>query len=253
MLRLQKFIEANADLQSRLRDDLTTIRELDLVVQNSMDRQERHTYMFFQNALTLNSDTRDIVFQSLLSDFGNILKVADEKVDIAGRLQNMLSERLEQLDREIAAFEIELAAENSEVIQSIQERVLQNDYFASNRINAKLKTVKRLKSNKKKKTTSTSTLTISGTSEMTQRQTVFASEVNNNEIAVASNAQSSATADLSLYCICQRQAFGDMVACDNEFCPYEWFHYACVNVATAPKGKWYCPKCMVCKVSLDRN
>ena len=28
-------------------------------------------------------------------------------------------------------------------------------------------------------------------------------------------------------------------------CPIEWFHYGCVGLTQAPKGKWYCPQCMV--------
>lgn len=45
------------------------------------------------------------------------------------------------------------------------------------------------------------------------------------------------------YCICNQVSYGDMVACDNEDCPFEWFHYACVDVKAPPKGKWYCPQC----------
>jgi len=46
------------------------------------------------------------------------------------------------------------------------------------------------------------------------------------------------------YCICNQVSYGDMVACDNEDCPYEWFHYPCVGVTAPPKGKWYCQPCM---------
>ncbi|XP_021694869.1 inhibitor of growth protein 3 isoform X1 [Aedes aegypti] len=45
------------------------------------------------------------------------------------------------------------------------------------------------------------------------------------------------------YCICNQVSYGDMVACDNEDCPFEWFHYPCVNITSTPKGKWYCPQC----------
>jgi len=45
------------------------------------------------------------------------------------------------------------------------------------------------------------------------------------------------------YCICNQVSYGDMVACDNEDCPYEWFHYPCVGIEAPPKGKWYCPTC----------
>ncbi|KAM3965756.1 inhibitor of growth family, member 3 [Aphomia sociella] len=51
------------------------------------------------------------------------------------------------------------------------------------------------------------------------------------------------------YCICNQVSYGDMVACDNQDCPYEWFHYPCVGITAPPKGKWYCPQCQ----NLRRN
>lgn len=46
------------------------------------------------------------------------------------------------------------------------------------------------------------------------------------------------------YCICNDVSYGEMVGCDNEDCPLEWFHYGCVGLLQAPKGKWYCPQCL---------
>jgi inhibitor of growth protein 3 len=45
------------------------------------------------------------------------------------------------------------------------------------------------------------------------------------------------------YCLCQNVSFGDMVACDNDSCPYEWFHWSCVGLKSEPNGTWYCPVC----------
>ncbi|SPP77906.1 inhibitor of growth protein 3 [Drosophila guanche] len=45
------------------------------------------------------------------------------------------------------------------------------------------------------------------------------------------------------YCTCNQVSYGDMVACDNDACPFEWFHYPCVGITQPPKGKWFCPKC----------
>lgn len=45
------------------------------------------------------------------------------------------------------------------------------------------------------------------------------------------------------YCICEEISYGDMVCCDNDLCPIEWFHFGCVSLSRKPKGKWYCPKC----------
>lgn len=51
--------------------------------------------------------------------------------------------------------------------------------------------------------------------------------------------------DREVYCLCKREAFGEMIACDNENCQVEWFHLGCVGVSNSnrPKGKWYCPHC----------
>ena len=38
-------------------------------------------------------------------------------------------------------------------------------------------------------------------------------------------------------------SYGEMIGCDNDLCPIEWFHFNCVQLSTKPKGKWYCPKC----------
>ncbi|KAK5987693.1 Inhibitor of growth protein 4 [Cladobotryum mycophilum] len=45
------------------------------------------------------------------------------------------------------------------------------------------------------------------------------------------------------YCLCHNVSYGDMVACDNDNCPYEWFHWVCVGLKSEPNGTWYCPRC----------
>lgn len=45
------------------------------------------------------------------------------------------------------------------------------------------------------------------------------------------------------YCICQRGSFGEMVACDNDNCEFQWFHYECVGMKEQPLGEWLCPSC----------
>ncbi|KAJ7794477.1 hypothetical protein B0H14DRAFT_3114808 [Mycena olivaceomarginata] len=50
--------------------------------------------------------------------------------------------------------------------------------------------------------------------------------------------------DENLYCFCQRQSYGDMIACDNDDCPYEWFHLSCVQLTQPTPEKWYCRECI---------
>lgn len=49
--------------------------------------------------------------------------------------------------------------------------------------------------------------------------------------------------DSQTYCVCQRVSFGDMVACDNEQCAIQWFHWGCVGLREEPAGEWLCPDC----------
>lgn len=49
--------------------------------------------------------------------------------------------------------------------------------------------------------------------------------------------------DEPTYCLCDQISYGEMICCDNDLCPIEWFHFACVSLTLKPKGKWFCPKC----------
>ena len=46
-----------------------------------------------------------------------------------------------------------------------------------------------------------------------------------------------------LYCVCRGPESGKMIACDNVECNVQWFHYKCVGLKRAPRGKWFCKKC----------
>ncbi|GAA5992175.1 hypothetical protein JCM10908_001804 [Rhodotorula pacifica] len=53
-----------------------------------------------------------------------------------------------------------------------------------------------------------------------------------------------------VYCYCNRVSFGEMIACENEDCPREWFHLECVGLDKAPEGVWYCDDC-VAELKID--
>ncbi|XP_068163804.1 inhibitor of growth protein 2 [Antennarius striatus] len=60
------------------------------------------------------------------------------------------------------------------------------------------------------------------------------------------------------YCLCEQVSYGEMIGCDNDQCPIEWFHFSCVGLTYKPKGRWFCPKCRgdsekTMDRSLDRN
>jgi hypothetical protein len=53
-----------------------------------------------------------------------------------------------------------------------------------------------------------------------------------------------ATAESPAYCFCQTQSLGEMVGCENNSCPFEWFHFQCVGISSPPRGQWWCLYCI---------
>ena len=51
--------------------------------------------------------------------------------------------------------------------------------------------------------------------------------------------------DTREYCFCHTVSYGEMVGCENDQCPYEWFHLKCVGLKEPPSESvvWYFPEC----------
>jgi len=62
-------------------------------------------------------------------------------------------------------------------------------------------------------------------------------------IVEATNDEEQDAINYKEYCICHRVSEGNTIACDNDDCSMEWFHWNCVGVDTVPIGDWYCPDC----------
>ena len=45
------------------------------------------------------------------------------------------------------------------------------------------------------------------------------------------------------WCYCKTNKGGNMIRCDNESCPIQWFHQECVQMSSVPDDKWLCPLC----------
>ncbi|KAK3606267.1 hypothetical protein CHS0354_037943, partial [Potamilus streckersoni] len=39
----------------------------------------------------------------------------------------------------------------------------------------------------------------------------------------------------SVWCFCQKEEYGQMVACDNQTCQFQWFHFDCKSIVSKPK------------------
>ncbi|PIO77667.1 PHD-finger [Teladorsagia circumcincta] len=48
---------------------------------------------------------------------------------------------------------------------------------------------------------------------------------------------------VEVYCFCRQESFGRMILCDDPQCEIGWYHFECIGMITAPRGKWYCDQC----------
>ncbi|XP_016414326.1 inhibitor of growth protein 3 isoform X1 [Sinocyclocheilus rhinocerous] len=403
MLYLEDYLEMIEQLPMDLRDRFTEMREMDLQVQNAMDQLEQRVNEFFTNAKKNKPEWREEQMEIIKKDYYKALEDADEKVQLANQIYDLVDRHLRKLDQELAKFKMELEADNAGITEILERRSLEmdspsqpvnNHHVHSHATVEKRKystpahhTTEHVPEKKFKSEALLSTLTSDASKEntpgcrvnstsssnsvynvnssqslssynlsplpagpaagagaisMAAAQAVQATAqmkegrrtsslkasyeaVKNNDFlgrefalsrdtsgysssalastltqpltsnissdsrtgrktkgnTKSSNHQSSSSSSSSSlsscssssalahelvqttvtetdtssqvdwtydpneprYCICNQVSYGEMVGCDNQDCPIEWFHYGCVGLTEAPKGKWYCPQC----------
>ncbi|KAJ8249602.1 hypothetical protein COCON_G00228180 [Conger conger] len=418
MLYLEDYLEMIEQLPMDLRDRFTEMREMDLQVQNAMDQLEQGVNEFFINAKKNKPEWREEQLEVIKKDYYKALEDADEKVQLASQIYDLVDRHLRKLDQELARFKMELEADHAGITEVLERRSLEMDSpsqpvnnhhahshptvekrkytmpvhhttehvpekkfkseallstltsdthkenstgcrngslsspssvysvnsaqsLSSNNLSpllagagsgagaitmaaaqavqatAQMKEGRRTSSLKASyeavknndfqlardfplsretgsgsscsalASTLTQTLTPSSSSSSSSssasssepragRKTKSNTKSSANHQSCSSSSSSSLSSCSSSsalaqelaqqaavlppeseansqewaydpneprYCICNQVSYGEMVGCDNQDCPIEWFHYGCVGLAEAPKGKWFCPQC----------
>ncbi|XP_019523764.1 PREDICTED: inhibitor of growth protein 3 isoform X2 [Hipposideros armiger] len=383
MLYLEDYLEMIEQLPMDLRDRFTEMREMDLQVQNAMDQLEQRVSEFFMNAKKNKPEWREEQMASIKKDYYKALEDADEKVQLANQIYDLVDRHLRKLDQELAKFKMELEADNAGITEILERRSLEldtpsqpvNNHHAHSHTPVEKRkynptshhtTTDHIPEKKFKSEALLSTLTSDASKEntlgcrnnnttassnnaynvnssqplasynigslssgtgagaitmaaaqavqataqlgkefsmpretagyssssalmttLTQNASSSAADSrsgrkskNNNKSSSQQSSSSSSSSSLSScssssavvqeiaqqttvapesdsnsqvdwtydpneprYCICNQVSYGEMVGCDNQDCPIEWFHYGCVGLTEAPKGKWYCPQC----------
>ncbi|KAH0502899.1 Inhibitor of growth protein 3 [Microtus ochrogaster] len=110
-----------------LRDRFTEMREMDLQVQNAMDQLEQRVSEFFMNAKKNKPEWREEQMASIKKDYYKALEDADEKVQLANQIYDLVDRHLRKLDQELAKFKMELEADNAGITEILERRSLELD------------------------------------------------------------------------------------------------------------------------------
>ncbi|XP_071546232.1 inhibitor of growth protein 3 isoform X1 [Panulirus ornatus] len=127
MLYLEDFLEVIEQIPQEIRDRTTDLRELDLGIQNTSDQLEEQIKTFFGNAKKMKPQERDAEYEKIRKEYYKLLDDADEKVNIATNMHDLLERYMRKLDQELEKFKCELEADSPGITEVLEKRSLELD------------------------------------------------------------------------------------------------------------------------------
>ncbi|KAI8820965.1 uncharacterized protein EV422DRAFT_528576 [Fimicolochytrium jonesii] len=237
---LSEYLEsAIGNLPSELAFNMSVLRDLDVkfhsMVESMRHNSRSYSAIMKQRRTAGSAEGAPVIIGAdkdargalvgYRQDYKMAVEQADRKLEASQRVLDQFTSHYSRLEKALHQFEEEEAARHS--------------HSTSTR--------------KRKRTTSETDSHIIGVTpsrrRIRQKSESVALEVPQTipevAVGVATLGMKTGTSeDEEVYCICQQVSHGDMVACDNQGCAIEWFHYACVGLTTPPKGSWYCTTCL---------
>uniref|UniRef100_A0A8B9L5L3 Inhibitor of growth protein n=1 Tax=Astyanax mexicanus TaxID=7994 RepID=A0A8B9L5L3_ASTMX len=175
----------------------------------------------------LSSEERMEHLKRIENAYDQCREFSDDKVLLAMQIYEMVDKHIRRLDADLARFESELKDKlDSSGLESSDEKKSRKDKNVREKKRCSGRGQKTSNNNSPKHTaqkTSPALLAV-------QPSDVLDMPVDPNE---------------PTYCLCSQVSYGEMIGCDNADCPIEWFHFACVDLTTKPKGEWFCPRCVL--------
>uniref|UniRef100_A0A1L8DWG1 Putative inhibitor of growth protein n=1 Tax=Nyssomyia neivai TaxID=330878 RepID=A0A1L8DWG1_9DIPT len=136
MLYLEDYLEMIEHLPQELRDRFTEMREMDLSVQNNMDSLDKRVRVFFSQCRRneIPATQAEAEYQALRKDYYKVLEDADEKVQLASQMYDLVERYLRRLDSELYKFKCELEADHNGITEILEKRSLELDGTTTNSI-----------------------------------------------------------------------------------------------------------------------
>ncbi|ROT61080.1 inhibitor of growth protein 3 [Penaeus vannamei] len=127
MLYLEDFLEVIEQIPQEIRDRTTDLRELDLGIQNTSDQLEEQIKIFFGNAKKMKPQEREAEYEKIRKEYYKLLDDAEEKVQVATNMHDLLERYMRKLDQELEKFKCELEADSPGITEVLEKRSLELD------------------------------------------------------------------------------------------------------------------------------
>ncbi|XP_027253489.1 inhibitor of growth protein 5 isoform X4 [Cricetulus griseus] len=185
---------------------------------------------YISTVKTLSSEQRVEHLQKIQSAYNKCKEYSDDKVQLAMQTYEMVDKHIRRLDADLARFEADL-----------KDRMDGSDFESTGP-----RSLKKGRSQKEKRSSRGRGRRTSEEDTPKKKKHKSGSEFTDSILSVHPSDVLDMPVDPNepTYCLCHQVSYGEMIGCDNPDCPIEWFHFACVDLTTKPKGKWFCPRCV---------
>lgn len=92
-----------------------------------MDNLEKRVKIFFMNAKKMKPHEKEQEHESIMKEYKKTCEDADEKVNLANQMYELVSRYVRRLDEECHKFKMELEADNKGVTDVLEKRSLELD------------------------------------------------------------------------------------------------------------------------------
>lgn len=261
---IENYLDCVENLPNDLQRHVSRLRELDATCQTYLREVDQHQEAL-RNDIDLSVRRRALlrVQQALIA----AQEIGDEKLQIVQQVQDLIENKSRQLDVDYHNLDFGKEQENCESNRESNSTINSNPSANSNNAERLPKRARRTRTETLVDSShamdmivvsETRSSTLTNSSNGNQKKTTTANTSKKKKRKSRQGSQHNQHRedtpppledDLAIdpdeptYCLCDQISYGEMILCDNDLCPIEWFHFSCVSLSTKPKGKWFCPKC----------
>ncbi|KAL3861319.1 hypothetical protein ACJMK2_007377 [Sinanodonta woodiana] len=242
---LEHYLDSLESLPAELQRNFNLMRDLDQRAQDLMKDIDRLAGEYMLNVRGMSPEKRTEQMSFINDLFSKSREFGDDKVQLAMQTYEMVDKHIRRLDADLARFEADL--KDKSVSKPKVETTPSSSSDTGKKSNQKDKDKKKRKLLKdefedeiprKKKKKGQQLAPVEDVVPPTPISVLPLSITNPSDVLDMPVDPNEPT-----YCLCHQVSYGEMIGCDNQDCPIEWFHFACVGLTTKPKGKWFCPRC----------
>ncbi|XP_036925085.1 inhibitor of growth protein 5 isoform X3 [Sturnira hondurensis] len=227
------------------------MRELDQRTEDKKAEIDLLAAEYISTVKTLSAEQRVQHLQKIQSAYNKCKEYSDDKVQLAMQTYEMVDKHIRRLDADLARFEADLKdkLEGSD-FESSGGRGLKKGRSQKEKRGSRGRGRRASEEDTPKKKKHKGGFPSGVISHLPGELPLTFSQCRSEFTDTILSVHPSDVLDMPVdpneptYCLCHQVSYGEMIGCDNPDCPIEWFHFACVDLTTKPKGKWFCPRCV---------